>query len=374
MNDRIIIDGHLHLSPTRTASRLCNVDDMRAILDGAGLDALCVQSIVLWKACDRLRNPAALLLKLREPRAYAFGGLMHPEPGRMLAPEAYAAQALRLYGMGFDGIKLFGKPRVRRTLGIAYDAPQWRPLFAALEREQIPVMFHLGDPREFWNRETAPEFARQNGFVYDEPEDIPFDCQYEEIDRLLERFPQLSVVFAHFFFLSDDLERLAGFLDRYPAMRIDITPGDELYRNLSARPDEAKDFFRRYADRIQFGTDNTGVPAGKPFDPAARARARVQAIWEFLSGEETMAWGKPLKGLSLPSEILGKITHRNFRAFAGQHPRPVDRPAAAAFAREVQNQVLQMQADRQTVEQTTAVCQALCLACADGSQRLMHSV
>ena len=216
MRTNAIIDGHLHLSPTRTQTRLSNVDDLCAIVRGAGLEALCVQSIVLWQACDRLRNPAALLLKLRQPQAYAFGGLMHPAPGTFLAPEAYAAQALQLRAAGFDGIKLFGKPQVRRALGVPFDAPVWRPLFETLEREQIPVLFHLGDPREFWHWETAPAFARENGFVYDAPDDIPFDQQYAEIDRLLDRFPGLRIVFAHFFFLSDDLPRLAGFLDRHP--------------------------------------------------------------------------------------------------------------------------------------------------------------
>lgn len=364
MRTNAIIDGHLHLSPTRTQTRLSNVDDLCAIVRGAGLEALCVQSIVLWQACDRLRNPAALLLKLRQPQAYAFGGLMHPAPGTFLAPEAYAAQALQLRAAGFDGIKLFGKPQVRRALGVPFDAPVWRPLFETLEREQIPVLFHLGDPREFWHWETAPAFARENGFVYDAPDDIPFDQQYAEIDRLLDRFPGLRIVFAHFFFLSDDLPRLAGFLDRHPSMRIDITPGTELYFNLSAQIDAARGFFRRYARRIQFGTDNVGVPPGQAFDPAAEAAARVQAIWEFLALPRTEAWGPSMPGLALPGDLLERVCRENFLDFAGAQPRPVDPERAAALARAVDREVCRMTVDRQVQEETHAVCDALRQACA----------
>ena len=363
MQPNAIIDGHLHLSPTRSQTRLGNVDDMCAVLRGAGLEALCVQSIVLWQARDRLRNPAALLLKLREPRAYAFGGLMHPAPGTFLAPEDYAAQALQLRAAGFDGIKLFGKPRVRRALGVPFDAPVWRALFETLEREQIPVLFHLGDPREFWRFDTAPAFARENGFVYDAPDDIPFDRQYEEIDRLLDRFPGLRVVFAHFFFLSDDLPRLAGFLDRHPSMRIDITPGTELYFNLSGRIDAARAFFARYARRIHFGTDNVGVPPGADFDPAAAAAARVRAIWEFLALPRTAAWGPSLPALALPDEILRRVCRDNFLDFAGKRPRPVDRARAADLALTVRRAVWRMTEDAQVREETRAVCDALCQAC-----------
>ena len=40
MRTNAIIDGHLHLSPTRTQTRLSNVDDLCAIVRGAGLEAL----------------------------------------------------------------------------------------------------------------------------------------------------------------------------------------------------------------------------------------------------------------------------------------------------------------------------------------------
>lgn len=74
-----IIDGHFHLSPTRTMSRLENVQDALDVLHACGLQAICIQNIVLWFPMHLTRNPLSLLAKLREPDlVFAFGGVPLP--------------------------------------------------------------------------------------------------------------------------------------------------------------------------------------------------------------------------------------------------------------------------------------------------------
>ena len=46
-----------------------------------------------------------------------------------------------------------------------------------------------------------------------------------------------------------------GRLEQFRGMRIDITPGIELYYNLSRQHREEKSFFEQYQDRILYGTD-----------------------------------------------------------------------------------------------------------------------
>ena len=41
--DKAWIDGHFHLSLTRTMSRLQNVDDTIRVLDECHLEAICIQ-------------------------------------------------------------------------------------------------------------------------------------------------------------------------------------------------------------------------------------------------------------------------------------------------------------------------------------------
>ena len=71
----------------------------------------------------------------------------------------------------------------------------------------------------------------------------------------MKRHPRLRILFPHFFFLSKDLGRLAAMLDQYPNVHTDVTPGIELYFNLSDQEKEAKAFFAKYQNRICFGTD-----------------------------------------------------------------------------------------------------------------------
>ena len=52
---------------------------------------------------------------------------------------------------------------------------------------------------------------------------------YSQIDDILNRHPRLKVVFAHFYFMSADVEGSRVFLDRWPNVSFDITPGVETY-------------------------------------------------------------------------------------------------------------------------------------------------
>ena len=96
---------------------------------------------------------------------------------------------------------------------------------------------------------------------------------------VLARHPRLRIVFAHFFFMSAQLDRLSGILDRYENVSVDLTPGIEMYENFSAAPERARAFFVRYADRIIYGTDIGGrcvlMGEDKAFDEAENLRRRL---------------------------------------------------------------------------------------------------
>lgn len=359
-----LIDGHLHLSRTAVTSRYENVAELRSILDEAHLRAVCVQNIVLWEERHLVRNVLSLLLKLLEPeRIFSFGGLRLPKPEAQDKYADYAAQARELMALGFDGIKLFWKPNVRRAFGEPLDSPVFDELYAYLEAEQIPIMFHMGDPRAFWDEALAPAFAKQNGWLYTAPNDVPFATLYAETERLLARFPQLRVTFAHLYFLGDDLPALRAFLTRHLATRLDITPGAELYSQLSACPEEARAFFLEFQDRIQFGTDNVGTAGEETFSPSGEAISRIDTIWRFLSEDRSEGWGQRLGGLSLPAPVLRKLAYQNFYDFIRQDtPRPVDALRAAHFAH-TQRQLAAAAKDVKLDAQLMRACAAIDTFC-----------
>lgn len=236
----------------------------------------------------------------------------------------------RLMDMGCTGIKMLeGKPDVKKQCQIpAFDAPVWEEYWACLERERIPVYFHVNDPQEFWNPQEVSEFAKSAGWFYDEtyPNN---EEQYRQVLQVLERHPKLKILFPHFFFLSKQLPRMAKILDTYPNVRIDLTPGIELYYNLSEQIEEAKSFFHQYQNRICYGTDigaravirSEQIPLS-----IEESYSRVKLIRRFLetdgeyelypdgqyvNGSECVR----MHGLGLSKEILQKIYSDNFMEF-----------------------------------------------------------
>jgi predicted TIM-barrel fold metal-dependent hydrolase len=261
----------------------------------------------------------ALWLKRTLPdRAFVFGGLDFRTGA---AP--FAEQLQELMDLGCDGLKLLvGKPDRRKDLGLSLDAGEFEPMLTLAEQTRFPVLWHVGDPPEFWSERTVPQWARERGWWYDDTH--PSKASLEaEIARIFRRHPTLNLILPHFFFLSDRLDDAATLLRTYPDIALDLAPGIELYHNLTARRDDARAFFIRFADRILFGSD-FGLPCGW-------SRERGMMIRRFLETDETFPVPDdpamqpddrpPLRGLALPREVLRQIYGDNFRRRVGATPR-----------------------------------------------------
>jgi len=332
----MIVDCHVHFAGPHV------YDKMLADQEQTGVDQF---NIVVTGRYDERSDPLklakALWFKQRRPdRVYVFGGLDYSgvfdgggEPDVPLVD-----QLERLIELGCDGLKMLcGKPDTRRDLGVPLNGPLLEPLLTRLEQTQFPLLWHIGDPPEFWNPDAVPLWAKQQNWWYDESYPTK-----ERIDReaaaAFQRHPDLRLILAHFFFLSDDLEAAGSFLETYPNIHLDLAPGVEMYHNFTASPGEARDFFLRYADRILYGTD---IGAGDHV--TGPKRGWMVRHW-LETGEEFEVPDDPLmtpddrpalKGIALPAEALERIYAANFRRIVGaDRPRPLGR-AAAEVIREV---------------------------------------
>jgi len=286
--------------------------------------------------------PDALHLKAHYPeRVYVFGGL--DISALFMLPDtcgAYFANYVdKLVGMGCDGIKMIeGKPDMRKMLPIpAFDSPVYEPYWARMEEIRLPIVFHVNDPEEFWDAALVPDWATQQGWFYGDGSYVNNETQYNEVLNVLRRHPGLKVIFAHFFFLSNQLERLAGYLDEFPNIHVDLTPGIEMYHHFSRKPEVVRDFFIKYQERILYGTD-IGAKAllaatGEGIEPED-SKMRVDLVRGFLEregvfqfdSEKGYLFGKfagGFQGIHLPEEALMKIYHQNFERLAGKKPNPV---------------------------------------------------
>jgi hypothetical protein len=336
-----IIDGHIHYGQPEFLPGLIQV------LDQLEVDRF---NVVCTPHQARLSLvPDALHLKDHYPeRVYVSGGLdisiLFVAPDQ--AGTVFASYIDTLLSLGCDGIKMIeGKPDIRRMLPLpSFDSEAYAPYWARMEEQGVPLIFHVNDPAEFWDAEAIPDWARERGWFYGDGTCVDNEDQYTEVLNVMERHPDLRVVFAHFFFLSGELERLAGYLNRYPNMCIDLTPGIEMYHSFSLAPDTARDFFLKYQDRIVYGTD-IGAKAllATPemgIEPD-ESRARVYVVRNFLETEAEFwlpAGGgflfgvpeEPFRGIALPEPVLEKIYRRNFERLFGERPRPLDPQAIVA--------------------------------------------
>jgi len=312
--DLPVVDGHFHLLPEVDPTD--HVANLGEVMRACGMVAI---NIAACTAAGSMGdNLAAALAKACHPgQVYAFGGLHHHLPGVPRQGIDLADQARRLIRIGFDGIKMIeGKPAVRAALGYPLDALAYDQLYAYLEAERVPILFHVGDPASFWE-------GVYRGAGMPERETL-----YAEIERVLDRFPNLRVIFAHFFFLADDLVRAGCFLDRHPTASFDLTPHPQMYAELSQEPERAREFFVLYKDRIVFGTDNHAEE--RDFSPGAPLEYwpvyKVAAMRAFLeTDDEFEGWHHRLRGIALEDDVLTKIYRGNLLRYVdGGRPKPLD--------------------------------------------------
>ena len=333
-SNRRIIDGYVQ------CARHSYGDSLMSILSDTGIEKL---AVVCTPDLNRLSLvPDALHLKAQYPdKVYVFGG-MDISPLFMMPDncgEVFAQYVDVLAAMGADGIKMIeGKAQIRKQLPIPdFDSPIYAPFWEKMAETQMPLIFHVNDPEEFWDCEKVPDWAREMGWFYGDGTYVNNEDQYQQVLNVMDRHPDLNVTFAHFFFLSAQLERLASYLDKYPNMHVDMTPGIEMYHNFALSPQEVHDFFIKYQDRILYGTD-IGARAllhdREGGIEREESMARIEVIRGFLekdgpftlSHEGFLFGGQEavFHGINLPDEILDKIYFRNFTEFAGDHPKQLN--------------------------------------------------
>jgi len=330
-----VIDCHIHYPHPAM------MDSLISVADKLHIDRF---NIVCTPHQQRLSLvPDALHLKANHSdRVFVFGGLN--VAAYFMAPkrvgELFVDYIDLLSSAGCDGIKMIeGKPEIRKMLPVpSFDSDAFAPYWEKAAQTQIPILIHVNDPEEFWDKDQVPNWAAERGWFYGDGSFINNESQYSEIFNVLEKNPTLKVIFAHFFFMSAKQSRLANLLDQYPNMYIDLTPGIEMYHNFSKNIEETRDFIIKYQDRILFGTDigakallvspDDGIEFGESHERVFLIRNFLENEGEFyLNPDGGFLFGDssiPFLGLGLPQSILKKIYYQNFEKAVGSRPLTVN--------------------------------------------------
>ena len=210
---------------------------------------------------------------------------------------------------------------------VMVDHPRFDPIFEHLARRGIPVIGHLGEPRECWL--PLEEMVTHRGYFASHPEyhmflhpEMPsYEDQLAARDRLLERHPELRFAAAHLASLEWNVDELARFLDRFPDVIVETAARvrDLQYQSSQDR-ERVRRFLIGYQDRVAYGTDLTVRPSASAEEAIAAARRRWRADWSWFATDaevEVSQLPEPVRGLQLPREVVEKLYRLNAERFFG---------------------------------------------------------
>jgi len=326
------VDSHFHFGSRSRLDDLSEYFEITTILQAAALSLP-----------DRYRinfNPEVLLAKAYFPKKlFAFASLdyssiFYNNRRYLFNPEEQLKDFLDI---GFDGIKMWlGKPTFQHDVSLTPQDPVFNRYFKTAEELSVPIIFHAGDPPDFWkNSKSLKTINKTVVPIYKSREYPPFDFFYNQAGNLASRYNGIRFIFPHLLFLADNLDKLGNFLDAHSNTMLDLSPGRYFYAELSKNRKEAINFFSTYSKRILFGTDSLFFSAKDKlleYKPLKTNIETFSVLSGYLSKEteypNTFPFSKEsmpfVKGLGLNAHILEDIYHRNHKSLLGNMPGKID--------------------------------------------------
>jgi len=309
-----ITDVHTHMTEPATNHEL--------------VDAARRYGVTRLVAIIPLEDGLALRRRYRDEIAIAARALAQQPGGaraRRADPRPIEDRALemipRAAANGVRLIKFWFAPRIRDRLDFLMDSPRLDPVFAAIAQHELGVLVHVSDPdRWFAGKYDPAKYGRKAD-------------QYPMLERRLGQFPTVPFIAAHMGGDPEHLDHLADLLTRYPNLYLDTSATKWIVRELGRQREAAREFFRRWADRICFGTDQVVLKDPDPVRYLVRYWVH-QMFWETdlvcpSPIPDPDADGVPvLRGLDLPADVLQQIYWKTAERAFKINARPA--PEAAA--------------------------------------------
>ena len=215
--------------------------------------------------------------------------------------------------------------RDKDSVLIMIDDPQFDPIFKHLAEIGIPLVAHLGEPKNCWlpfNKMTTKndssyfaEHPKYHMFIH--PEYPSYNEQMEARDKMLEKNPKLIFIGCHLASLEWSVDELADFLDRFPNASVDMAARiGQLFFQTREDREKVRNFFIKYQDRILYGTDiiDSGGVNKESFHKRMHETWLID--WEYLVTDNKMTSNLingEFRGLQLPKEVINKIYDANFK-------------------------------------------------------------
>eukprot|EP00759_Apiculatamorpha_spiralis_P025211 PhF_6_TR28275/c0_g1_i1/m.41840 len=204
------------------------------------------------------------------------------------------------------------------------DDAKFHPLFQYLIERGATMACHCGEPRNCWlpvdqmtvNNDAEYFACNPKYHMHLHPEYPSYESQVDARDRVLEAFPQLTVVGAHLGSLEWSVGELSKRLEKYPQFAVDFAHRMcHLQTQAQSRRDDVIAFFVRFQDQLVYGTD---LMFFKDEDDDEQIKKKAHEVWEsdwlFLATTKTLSCPEvrgEYQGLGLGRTILEKVYFKN---------------------------------------------------------------
>ena len=212
---------------------------------------------------------------------------------------------------GARGLKVFKSLGLRNVDSdgkrLAVDDVRLDPIWAKCGELGVPVLIHSADPKSFWDDMNADnerwlELKTHSRRKRSDTDPAPWQQIIDEQHHVFKKHPKTNFISAHMGWYANDLQQLGGFLDDMPNMYVGIAA---VIAELGRQPQNAREFFIKYQDRILFGKDSW-----KPEEFPTYFRV-LETNDEYFPYYKKYHAFWAMYGLNLPDEILKKVYYKN---------------------------------------------------------------
>ncbi|WP_353196704.1 amidohydrolase family protein [Parapedobacter defluvii] len=206
---------------------------------------------------------------------------------------------------------------------VMVDDPSFEPIIEWIEKHQITLLGHLGEPLNAWLPVEKMTINGDKRYFTAHPEyhmfvhkDYPlYQDQINARNHLLEKHPNLRFVGAHLGSLEWDVDELAKCLDTYPNMAVDMAARiSHLQHQSIANREKVRNFMIKYQDRLIYSTDQALMPEADPTSTAQNLHQVWLRDWQFFTSDDPMEVSSvngKFNGLKLPRQVIDKIYRIN---------------------------------------------------------------
>lgn len=206
---------------------------------------------------------------------------------------------------------------------IMADNPAFDPIFKHVKEKNVVLISHAGEPRDCWLpademmvKEVGEYFeAHPEYYMYVQPEMPSYEEQMEARDRMLDKNKDVVFMGAHLASLEWSVDRLAGFLDKYPNAVVDMSARMAYVKAQTIENyEKVRQFFIKYQDRVLYATDLVQDPGADPEELKKIIHNQWFDDWKFLATDLNITdpgFDKSFKGLHLPKVVIDKIYSHN---------------------------------------------------------------